>query len=140
MPFYTCIHKDGLLDDTSKQTIAQGITDIHCELTGAPRHFVHVLFDAYAPGDCYTGGAPSKVANIRGAIRLGRSQATKEAMLTRLTALWRQACPQTEMADIVVSLTENSGTNVMEGGVLLPPPKDDDAWMANHGFAPPAGA
>ena len=50
MPFHTCIHRDGLLDDASKQTVARGITDIRCELAGAPRHF-----------------------------RLGRSQATKEA-------------------------------------------------------------
>ena len=135
MPFYTCIHEDGLLDATSKQTIARGITDIHCELTGAPRHFVHVLFQAYAPGDCYTGGAPSKVANLRGAIRLGRSQETKETLLTRLTDLWRQSCPQTDLPDIVVSVMENAGTNVMEGGVVLPHPKDDDSWMSDNGFA-----
>lgn len=134
MPFYTCIHKDGLLDDQRKQAIARGITDIHCELTGAPRHFVHVMFQAYAVGNCYTGGDASRVANIRGAIRLGRSQSTKEEMLQKITALWRQVSPETGMPDIIVSLTENPGTNVMEGGVVLPHPKDDSAWLTDNGF------
>ena len=135
MPFYTCIHRDGLLSDDNKQSIAKGITDIHCELTGAPRHFVHVMFQGYVPTDGFTGGQPSGVVNIRGAIRLGRSQETKEQMLRRMTDLWRSVCPQTAVADIVVSLAENPGTNVMEAGVLLPHPKDDDAWLLRNGFA-----
>lgn len=134
MPFYTCIHKEGLLTDVRKREIAKGITDIHCDLTGAPRHFVHVLFQTYPVGDCYTGGELSRVANIRVAIRLGRSQETKEMMLRRMTDLWRTVCPETGLPDIVVSLTENSGTNVMEGGVVLPHPKDDATWLTENGF------
>jgi phenylpyruvate tautomerase PptA (4-oxalocrotonate tautomerase family) len=141
MPFYTCIHGKGSLTEPRKQALAQGITDIHCGVTGAPRHFVHVLFQEYAASDCYSGGEPSSVANIRGSIRLGRSQGTKEEMLQRITELWRAVCPETRIADIVVSLAEIAGTNVMEGGVLLPHPNDDASWLARNGFASetPAG-
>lgn len=138
MPFYTCIHRDELLTEELKCVLARGITDVHCEMTGAPRHFVHVIFQAYRKGDGYTGGESSKVVNLRGTIRQGRSQATKEAMLERLTALCSAACPDTSLGDIVVSLTENAATNVMEGGIVLPHPQDEADWLGRHGFA--AGA
>lgn len=135
MPFYNCISREGLLDDEQKKRIALGITDIHCELTGAPRHFVHVLFDSYAPQNAYSGGNPSSAAFIRASIRGGRSQEVKEQLLQRLTDLWLDACPATSRADLLVSLLETPGTNVMEGGVLMPHPKDDATWMAEHGFS-----
>jgi phenylpyruvate tautomerase PptA (4-oxalocrotonate tautomerase family) len=140
MPFYTCVHKDGVLTDQNKRAIAEGITDIHCGLTGAPRHFVHVLFQRYEPRDCYTGGEPSRVANIRGSVRLGRSQETKEKLLHQITELWSKVCPGSALGDIVVSLAEVPGSNVMEGGVLLPHPKDDDTWLVNNGFQASAPA
>jgi phenylpyruvate tautomerase PptA (4-oxalocrotonate tautomerase family) len=135
MPFYTCIHKAGIVSEESKRAIAVGITDIHCGLTGAPRHFVHVMFQDYKSGNCYSGGEDSRVANIRGSVRAGRSQETKEKMMEQMTALWRKECPETTLGDIVVSLAEVPATNVMEGGVLLPHPKDDAAWLVSNGFS-----
>ncbi len=136
MPFYTCIHLDGLLNDEARKNMARGITDVHCELTGAPRHFVHVIFQPYRTGDGYTGGESSKVVNLRGTIRQGRSAATKKAMLERLTELCSDICPDTSLGDIVVSLTENAATNVMEGGIVLPHPHDEAEWLSQHGFIP----
>lgn len=135
MPFYTCISKTGLLDQTQKTKLAAGITDIHCELTGAPKHFVHVFFDYYAPEDGFSGGAPSNAALVRGSIRLGRPQQLKEDLLQRLSDLWLAICPATRKEDLLVTLTEVPGTNVMEGGILLPHPKDDAEWEAKHGAA-----
>lgn len=131
MPFYTRICQADLLDATQKQNIAVGITDIHCELTGAPRHFVHVLFQSYAGEDGYSGGKRSQAAFIRGSIRWGRTQDVKEQLLRRLTNLWFELCPSTTKADLLVSLAEVPGTNVMEGGFLLPHPKDDAKWNSN---------
>ncbi|WP_296448599.1 tautomerase family protein [Rhodoferax sp. UBA5149] len=135
MPFYTCIHKAGIMSEEAKRAIAVGITDIHCGLTGAPRHFVHVMFQDYKSGNCYSGGEDSRVANIRGNVRAGRSQETKEKMMEQMTALWRKECPETKLGDIVVSLAEVPATNVMEGGVLLPHPKDDAVWLVANGFS-----
>lgn len=135
MPFYTCIHKEGALSAQAMRAIAVGITDIHCSLTGAPRHFVHVMFQGYSSGHCYSGGEHSQVANIRGSVRAGRSQETKEKMMEQMTALWLKECPETERGDIVVSLAEVPATNVMEGGILLPHPKDDAAWLTANGFS-----
>lgn len=135
MPFYSCISKAGLLSADQKSRIAIGITDIHCDLTGAPRHFVHVVFENYAPEDGFSGGKLSNVAFIRGAVRGGRSQEIKEAMLSQFTQLWQRECPATDLHEILVSLIETPGTNVMEAGILMPHPKDDAAWLIKHGYA-----
>lgn len=135
MPFYTCISKNGLLNQTQKDELATGITNIHCELTGAPRHFVHVFFDYYDGSDAFSGGQPSNAALVRGSIRLGRPQELKESLLQRLSDLWLDVCPATKKEDLLVTLIEVPGTDVMEGGVLLPHPKDDAEWEATHKIA-----
>lgn len=135
MPFYTCISEEGLLDDEQKERIALGITEIHCGLTGAPRHFVHVIFDTYISGNGFSGGQPSRGAFIRASIRGGRSQQVKEKLLHELTELWLAISPRTKRGDMLVSLLETPGTNVMEGGVLMPHPRDDAKWLIEHGFA-----
>jgi len=140
MPFYSCISKENLLSNAQKDRIAVGITDIHCQLTGAPRHFVHVVFENYAPSDGYSGGKLSNVVFIRGSVRAGRSQEVKEAMLSQFTKLWQTVSPETDLHDILVSLLETPGTNVMEGGILMPHPKDDAEWLAKHGHAHEAAA
>lgn len=139
MPFYTCVHKEGILSNEAKRSIAQGITDIHCGLTGAPRHFVHVMFQAYTASNCFSGGEDSGVANIRGSVRAGRSQEIKESMMKQFTALWLKECPTTQLGEIVVSLAEVPGSNVMEGGILLPHPKDDATWLETNGFLSAGG-
>lgn len=44
MPLYMCNAVKGTISDHAKQMIATDITDIHCNVTGAPRSFVHVFF------------------------------------------------------------------------------------------------
>jgi phenylpyruvate tautomerase PptA (4-oxalocrotonate tautomerase family) len=134
MPFYTCICQADLLNAKQKQKIATGITDIHCDLTGAPRHFVHVIFQSYAGEDGYSGGKRSQAAFIRGSIRLGRTQQVKEQLLSQLSSLWLELCPRTRKSDLLVTLIEVPGTNAMEGGILLPHPKDDATWELEHGI------
>ena len=49
MPLYRCSSPPEALDDERRAAIAVAITDIHCELTGAPPTFVHVQFFERAP-------------------------------------------------------------------------------------------
>jgi phenylpyruvate tautomerase PptA (4-oxalocrotonate tautomerase family) len=44
MPFYQCQTPEGLLDEDKRAKLADEITRIHCETTGAPKMFVHVAF------------------------------------------------------------------------------------------------
>ena len=131
MPFYHCFSPAGLLDGKQKREIAAATTDIHCRLTGAPRHFVHVVHQTYDEADAFSGGTASSACLVRGFIRAGRTQEVKEALLGQLSELWTRVSG-VSAENLLVSLAENAGTNVMEGGVLLSAPKDDAKWEAEH--------
>lgn len=131
MPFYNCFCPASFLSNDAKKRIARGITDIHCGLTGAPRQFVHVIFSEYTSENGFSAGEPSRASLVRGFIRVGRTQEVKEELLREISELWiREAGTPPE--NLLVSLSENPGTNAMEGGVLLPHPKDDEAWLREH--------
>jgi phenylpyruvate tautomerase PptA (4-oxalocrotonate tautomerase family) len=132
MPFYHCFSPAGLLDSEQKREIAVAITDIHCDLTGAPRHFVHVVHQTYDAADAFSGGEPSRACLVRGFIRAGRTQEVKEKLLRQFSELWMKVAG-VSAENLLVSLAENAGTNVMEGGVLLSGPADDAKWEAEHG-------
>jgi phenylpyruvate tautomerase PptA (4-oxalocrotonate tautomerase family) len=50
MPIDQCIRPEGLLDESARGKLAEEITRIHCDATGAPPTFVNVMFLDTAPG------------------------------------------------------------------------------------------
>ena len=44
MPLYRTLTAPDLLDLAGRTAFANDVVDIHCDITGAPRSFVHVLF------------------------------------------------------------------------------------------------
>ena len=49
MPLYICNSKAGTVAQEAKAKIADDITRIHCDVTGAPPCFVHVFFFDVGP-------------------------------------------------------------------------------------------
>ena len=83
MPYYQLFMPEGVLTDSSRSAIAKEITHIHCEETGAPESFVHVVFQAIKKGTQYTAGEiDDQVGVFLGMIREGRS--IKERQRRRL--------------------------------------------------------
>ena len=67
MPLYRLSTPSGSLALVQRAQIAEAITEIHCEVTGAPALFVHVFFfDAPA-----SGAGPRH--QVHGTIRAGRT-------------------------------------------------------------------
>jgi phenylpyruvate tautomerase PptA (4-oxalocrotonate tautomerase family) len=125
MPVYQCSVSPSRLDDAKRQQIASEITRIHCESTGAPPDFAHVLF-VDAPT---TAGAG---ASVLGTIRAGRPDALK----ARMAAAIAEAVAKTigEEAGLVrVHLLDVPASWVMEGDALLPEPGEEADWLARHG-------
>ena len=58
MPVYQCYSPEGLLTKSVKAKIAEQITNIHYNATGAPELYVDVLFQDTAEGDCFVAGQP----------------------------------------------------------------------------------
>jgi phenylpyruvate tautomerase PptA (4-oxalocrotonate tautomerase family) len=125
--FYHCFCAKCSLTPQEKQRIAEGITEIHCNLLQTPRQFVHVIFSEYDRENAFSAGDPSRPSLIRGHLRGDRTQQQKDELLRKLSALWTTETG-THSQILLVSVAENSGAKAVESGVLLPHPKDNGSW------------
>lgn len=122
MPLYRCTTPAGALDDAQRQEIAEGITTIHCEETGAPRTFVHVQFlDA--------AGNEATPVVLHGGIRTGRTTATATAIVDRCIATVAHVA-QVSPSDISMRTSSTPASWIFEGGRVLPEPGEEEAWLA----------
>ena len=134
MPFYQCQTPEGLLDEAKRAKLANEITRIHCEMTGAPRMFVHVAFVEAKRGTCYTGGELSKVSFVFANWRAGRPIELKQTFLKTVAEMWAHET-RTDIKDVLVSISELPAENAMEFGQILPPPSQEKEWLTQHGLA-----
>ena len=128
MPVYQCCSPQGLLTTSARTEIAEEITRIHCNATGAPRSFVNVLFLEAPQGAYFTGGQPSGHSLIFGQIRDGRDLETRQMMLRDLSEMWTRLTGQTE-AELIVALNESKSENIMEAGLIFPAAGHEQQWF-----------
>lgn len=127
MPLYMCNSVKDVIPKEAKQKIATDITDIHCDITGAPRSFVHAFFFEDAPQLPINGKSVFLFANIRE----GRSDDQKKDLLDRIKAsIFTHA--GVPLSDIIVDTADVPASWVMEGGEVLPEPGEEEAWLATH--------
>ncbi len=125
MPLYRCTSSSGSLNDVQRAAIALAFTDIHCDLTGAPRTFVHVQFH-HQP--IQAGRTPF---SLHAGIRAGRDQTLTELLIQRcVEAVARIAGVPTTQVSMRTSSTQASW--ILEGGRVLPEPGEEDVWVAEH--------
>ncbi len=125
MPLYRCTVPAGTIPTDQRAAIAAAVTEIHCDVTGAPDTFVHVFFFDVPAAD-----EPPR-HRLHGSIRAGRTDAQKEELHARL----RDAIVRiTAASDADVSVTSNDvpAKWIMEGGMLLPEPGEEADWLAKH--------
>ena len=127
MPLYVCNSKPGAIDEAARSHIAEDITRIHCEITGAPPTFVHAFFfeDAtHIPINDHT-------AFLFGSIRGGRSDAQKARLASEMRdSIHRHA--GIPLDEIAAMTTDTPASWVMEGGDVLPEPGEEEAWLKAH--------
>ena len=131
MPVYQCYSPKGLLTRTAKTKIAEEMTTMYCDATGAPAAWVKVLFHELPEGDCFTAGKPSTQSLILGSNRQGRSLETRRAMLRQLVQIWTRNSGQPE-ADLWISITEVDPTNVMDAGLFIPESGHEREWFEEN--------
>ena len=122
MPLYRCTCPKDSLSEKTRADIAQAITDIHCDVTGAPRTFVHVFF---------FNDETAKNHSIMGSIRAGRTDDQKQDLYSRMAAAYAAAAGVGSEA-VTVSSVDVPAKWVMEGGSLLPEPGEEEAWLEKH--------
>lgn len=127
MPLYMCNSVSGVIPEDAKPKIAADITAIHCDITGAPRTFVHAFFFEDAPQLPING----KSVFLFGSIRAGRTDEQKAELVNRMKAsIYTHA--SVPLSEIIVDTTDVPASWVMEGGQVLPEPGEEEAWLAAH--------
>jgi phenylpyruvate tautomerase PptA (4-oxalocrotonate tautomerase family) len=132
MPTYFCTSANGRLTSAQKSKIADEITRIHAEVTGAPRFFAQVIFSEVKPGDWFMGGAPLAHEHIfvYGHIRAGRAAVDKTRMIKLMAEAVALAAQVENGRAIWVYLNELSPRQMIEFGHVLPEPGDEPVWTA----------
>ena len=127
MPLYRTLVRPALLDLADREAFSNVVVDVHCDVTGAPPSFVHVLFAEDDDSRLDDG----QNALVFGTIRSGRNDDQKRDITTRLsTSLADLAGVPVDSVTAVSMDIEASFT--MEGGKLLPEPgsAEEEEWKA----------
>lgn len=122
MPFYNCACSRDLGDD-KRARIADAIGATHCGLTGAPLHFVNVLFLEKYPL------RKGEVINIIGNVRTGGNR-TPELIERLRHDLHASVAVAGSLAptEVVVKLISIDARWVMEGGRVIPEPGEEEEF------------
>ncbi len=132
MPIYQCYSPKGLLTKSAKANIADEMTSLYCNVTGAPASWVKVLFHEMPEGECFSAGKPASQSLILAINRHGRDLETRRAMLRELSQIWTRNSGQPE-AKLWISVTEVDPANVMDAGLFIAEPGREREWLEeNH--------
>ena len=116
MPLYNLACRTPL-DAETRQRVAIAITDVHCAVTGAPPHFVNVIFfDGYPLG---SGLAIDAVGGVR-----NDGNRTPEVIERLRQQLHDSIAGAAHLASarVKVALVGVPSSWVMEGGHIMPAP------------------
>lgn len=124
MPFYQFTAPAGSATLAHRAEIAEAMTKVHSEVTGAPAKYVHCSFTEVEQGSIFAAGKPATGPRMVGIIREGRTAEVRAELIHGLADAW---CAITGDAkeDVAVFVQEVPGGNVLEDGVILPEAADD---------------
>lgn len=127
-----CISYAGLsLTTHQKYTLAQAVTKIHADVTGAEAYFAQVIFKELDLHDCFIGGVLLDEAHVflNGQIRAGRSEQTKKQLLVELE-IAIQGAIKLPGHHIWAYIDEIAPNQMIEYGQILPAVGQDGIWFS----------
>ncbi|MBB4261351.1 4-oxalocrotonate tautomerase family protein [Bradyrhizobium sp. CIR3A] len=132
MPTYTVTVLEGTLDSEKKARIAQEVTRVHSEVTGAPSFFAQVIFSEVKAGNYYIAGKPLGHPQIylHGQIRAGRSIEIKDVLIKQMVDAIATAA-DVARTGVWVYLVDLVPRQMVEFGHVLPESGDEPHWTAN---------
>jgi phenylpyruvate tautomerase PptA (4-oxalocrotonate tautomerase family) len=119
MPLYTVTTQTGALSQAAKADLAAKLTSQHCELSGVPGNWVHIVFQEYTVGNGFTAGEPAAAVALTLLIRIGRSPEYKRRLLQGVWNLLQQATGARD-DQIVLGIQEVPPSQAMEMGQIMP--------------------
>ena len=119
MPLYTVTTQTGVLDAQGRSQLAGRLTQLHCEMSGVPKNWVHVIFHDFPGGSGFTAGNPAATGSLTLLIRTGRTAEYKRELLRRLWELL-QAATGAPDDQLVIGIQEVPPSQTMEMGQIMP--------------------
>jgi hypothetical protein len=119
------------LNTHQKFTLAQAITRIHANVTGAEAYFAQTIFKELDLHDCFIGGVLLDQPHIflSGQIRLGRSEQVKKQLLVEIE-IALQMTTKLASHQIWAYLDELAPSLMIEYGQILPSVGNDKVWFS----------
>jgi phenylpyruvate tautomerase PptA (4-oxalocrotonate tautomerase family) len=119
------------LNTHQKFTLAQAITRVHANVTGAEAYFAQTIFKELDLHNCFIGGVLLDQPHIflSGQIRLGRSEQVKKQLLVEIE-IAIQMTTKLASHQIWAYLDELAPSLMIEYGQILPPVGNDKVWFS----------
>ena len=89
MPFYQFTAPTGSATLAHKAEIAEAMTKVHSEVTGAPAKYVHCSFNEVEAGSIFAAGKPATGPRMVGIIREGRTAEVRAELIHGLADAFR---------------------------------------------------
>ena len=132
MPTYSVTTSNLTLKKEVKKIIAEGITKIHSEVTGANTYFAQVLFNETSEDDHFMGGKLVKDPQIylNGQIRAGRPKEVKDQLIDKLKKLLANSL-KIDLSNVWVYILDLEPSQMVEYGQVLPISGQEKIWFEN---------
>ena len=132
MPTYTVTNSNFNLSPKQQKNLAEGITKVHNQVTGANTYFAQVIFNKTKKNNHFMGGKKVKEPSLflLGQIRAGRSKEVKDKLILDLKDILVKKSKLDE-TQIWVYIIDLPSSQMIEYGAVLPESGKESEWFAN---------
>ena len=132
MPTYTITNSNFDISSKQQKKLAEGITKVHNEVTGANTYFAQVIFNKTKKNNHFMGGKKVKEPSLflLGQIRAGRSKEVKDKLISDLKNILAQNSKLDE-TQIWVYINDLPPSQMIEYGAVLPESGKEKEWFKN---------
>ena len=132
MPTYTVTNSNFNLSPKQQKNLAEGITKVHNQVTGANTYFAQVIFNKTKKNNHFMGGKKVKEPSLflLGQIRAGRSKKVKDKLILDLKDILVKKSKLDE-TQIWVYIIDLPSSQMIEYGAVLPESGKESEWFAN---------
>ncbi len=132
MPTYTVTNSNFNLSTKQQKNLAEGITKVHNQVTGANTYFAQVIFNKTKKNNHFMGGKKVKEPSLflLGQIRAGRSKEVKDRLISDLKDILAKKSKLDE-TQIWVYIIDLPPSQMIEYGAVLPESGKESEWFTN---------
>ena len=132
MPTYTVTNSNFNISSKQQKKLAEVITKVHNNVTGANTYFAQVIFNKIKKNNHFMGGKKVKEPTLflNGQIRAGRSKKIKDKLITDLKNVLIKKSKLNE-TQVWVYIVDLPPSQMIEYGAVLPKSGKEKEWFKN---------